>query len=106
MEPAAPSPAPAPRTEIVAEDKTSTTITYSDGTTRTDQRLPPAPKPAPVTVKTPAVWTQEDLRRLRESSWIRVQAGGKVTERQVSESCLVRSERNASGFDRDRISND
>jgi hypothetical protein len=97
---------PAPRTEEVLTDHNSITTTFSDGTVRKDSALKAAPQPAPVTVKTLAVWTQEDLRRMRESNWVRVQAGGQVTERQVSESCLVRSERNASGFDRDRISND
>jgi hypothetical protein len=98
----------APRTEEVITDNTSTTTAFSDGTTRRDSRLPPAPAPAPITVKTPAVWTQEDMDRMRGSTWLRVQAGGKIEERQpaMSEGRVVRAERNASGFDRDRTSND
>jgi hypothetical protein len=98
-----------PRTEVVVEE-TATTVTkeISGGTLRVDKRLPPAPKPAPITADTMMRWSPEDFTRLRSSTFLRVQAG-QVTEQQQpagTDGQVVRSERNATGWDRDRVSND
>ena len=53
------------RTEtVVADEPTYKISCFTDGTVRKDNRQPPAPKPAPVTVATPIIHTQDDLARL------------------------------------------
>jgi hypothetical protein len=70
---------PFTRTEVIEAAERTATTKYDDGTVRVDQKLPDAPPPEPVTVKTEYRYTKEDMDRLHHSEGrMRIQVGGPV----------------------------
>ena len=84
--------------EVIADAPTFVVTQLSDGTVRKDNKLPPAPKPAPVTVDTKYRYTAEDVRRLSSKDLIKVQVSdGGMT---VSEQRPDRDSSNANWLDK------
>ena len=91
-----------PRLEVVVVEAKQVVTDYSDHTRRVDQKLPDAPAPAPISVDTTWHYSLEELQRLHNASWVRVQAGGEITERQpvgTERRVVVRAPGYESGFD-------